>query len=164
MGSRDVGLLAVAIAGGLAIGWAGGADIVMPSPSEAAPTTGLTPSAAAVQHGSGLAPGATALPPPPNRTSEGEQLDAAVRAGAPAAFQSGMAENQPAAEMPEAAPLSTATGPAPPASGGSWGGQGQSSGGGWGVQAGVAPAGPGPTPAPAQPASPSAAADQQPSG
>ena len=161
MDSRDVGLLAVVIVGGLAVGWASGGSSAAPSPTEATPTTAEGSSSAPSQFGGAPAPGAAAMPPLASRTTEGEQLDSAVQARAQAAFQPGTAE---AAAGGAPANLPVMTPPTPAQSGSSWGGQGQSSGSGWGVQAGVAPASPAQAPAPAQPAATPASADQQPTG
>ena len=172
---RDVGLLAVVVVVGLGIGWATGGDTVPPSPTAGTPGAADTSASASApsQFGGASGPVATAMPPPPRRTSEGAQLDASVQARAGAAFEAARGK----ADAVEAGATSTAAyessarsglatspggswGGQAPASGGGWGGQGGSSGGGWGVQAGAAPASP--SPAPAQPAPAAAPADQQP--
>ncbi len=165
---RDVGLLAAVIVGGLAIGWASGDGSAAPSPTEATPVTAQGSSSAPSQFGDATAPGAAAMPPLANRTTEGEQLDSAVQARAQAAFQPGTAAagaapaNVPVMAPPPPAQSGSSWGGQSAASGSSWGGQGQSSGTGWGVQAGVAPASPAPA-APAQPAT-APATEQQPTG
>lgn len=170
MDSRDLGILAVVVIGGLAIGWASGEHAVTPSHGEGTSAPAADSSSAPSQFGGAAASEGAVMPSLASRTSEGEQIDSAVQARAQAAFQSGMAETAAGA-----APADLPVMPPPPpaqsgsnwagqsaASGSGWGGQGQGSGGGWGVQAGVAPASPTPTPTP--PASPSAASDQQPTG
>ena len=167
MDSRDVGLLAVVIVGGLAIGWASGDGSMAPSSTEATPTTAEGSPSASSQFG-GPAPGAAAMPALANRSTEGEQLDSAVQARAQAAFQpattaAGAAPaNVPVMAPPPPAQSGSSWGGQTAVSGSSWGGQGQSSGSGWGVQAGVAPATPAPTPTPAQPAAAPATAEAQP--
>jgi len=169
MDSRDVGLIAVVIVGGLAVGWAAGGDRAVTTPAGVGPASAEGAPSTQVQSPGlpGSVPETAVIPPPPSRTTEGEQLDSAIQARAQSAFQQSAAEaaagaapaNLPVMPVPAPTQPTSNWGGQSAASGSGWGGQGQSSGGGWGVQAGVAPASPTPPPTVAQPASP-AASDQ----